>query len=60
MVEMVYVYETLTLIILARYITCHLKPESCSVEVVSEAISSSLRNIDFSWLIAWENCRCIL
>ena len=41
MVEMVYVYETLTLIILARYITCHLKPESCSVEVVSEAISSS-------------------
>ena len=32
---MVYVHETLTLIILARDITWHLKRESCLVEVVA-------------------------
>ena len=35
LVEMVYVHETLTLIILARYITWHLKRESYLVEVAA-------------------------
>ena len=35
LVEMVYVHETLTLIILARYITWHLKRENYLVEVAA-------------------------
>ena len=35
LMEMVYVHETLTLIILARYITWHLKRESYLVEIAA-------------------------
>ena len=38
LVKMVYVHETLTLIILARDITWHLKRECCLVEVVVAAL----------------------
>jgi len=39
LVEMVYVHETLTLIILAGYVAGYLKRESCLVEVVATGLN---------------------
>ena len=46
LVEMVYVHETLTLIILAGYVAGHLKRESCLVEVVAAGMNVGQERVE--------------
>ena len=46
LVEMVYVHETLTLIILAGYVAGHLKRKSCLVEVVTAGLNVGRERVE--------------
>ena len=58
LVEMVYVQETLTLIILAGYVAGHLKRESCLVEVVAAGMNVGRERVEVAGTAGGTTDRC--